>query len=329
MSGELLLSARNLRCVFNPKRRSVEVVRGIDLTLFSGEILGIVGESGSGKTMAMRSIIQILPDNAVRTADALDFNGIDLLSQTENAMRSLCGKEIAMIFQDPMTSLNPLKRIGAHIEEVLLRHTPISRAAAAQEALTLLARAGIPAPKERARQYPHELSGGMRQRVLIAMALACRPKLLIADEPTTALDVTIQAQILALLRSLRDNEGMAVILITHDLGVVASFCHRVAVMYAGLIMEEGSVDEIFSDPLHPYTRALLRSVPSIDEREQTRLLTIEGQPPSMLEPPQGCPFAPRCAQADGACTQALPPMRPATTGYDTSEHCARCCRGKL
>jgi oligopeptide/dipeptide ABC transporter ATP-binding protein len=244
-------------------------------------------------------------------------------------MRSLRGKEIAMIFQDPMTSLNPLKRIGSHIEEVLLRHTPASRAEAAQGALTLLARVGNPAPQERVRQYPHELSGGMRQRVLIAMALACRPKLLIADEPTTALDVTIQAQILALIRSLRDNEGMAVVLITHDLGVVASLCHRVAVMYAGLIMEEGSVDEIFSEPLHPYTCALLRSVPSIAEREQTRLLTIEGQPPSMLAPPPGCPFAPRCAKADSACTAALPPMRSAAAVPDTGGHRARCFRGDL
>jgi oligopeptide transport system ATP-binding protein len=317
------LEIRGLRCTFTLEQQRAEAVRGVDLTVRQGEILGLVGESGSGKTMTMRSIIQMLPRNAHMEADQLHFAGMDLRQQTEKSLSAIRGKEISMIFQDPMTSLNPLKRVDSHIMEVLLRHSPLNRSQARQEATALLRRVGIPAPEERMRQYPHELSGGMRQRVLIAMALACHPKLLIADEPTTALDVTIQAQILALIRTLQRNDGMAVVLITHDLGVVASLCHRVAVMYSGLIMETAGVEAIFARPLHPYTRALLRSIPAInqDREKQTRLMAIEGQPPSILQPPPGCPFSPRCARALPDCARAVPPMRDYSPG-----HSVRCFR---
>jgi oligopeptide/dipeptide ABC transporter ATP-binding protein len=271
--------------------------------------------------MTMRSIIRILPRNARVEAERLVFDGRDIRDQTERSLAALRGKDISMIFQDPMTSLNPLKRVGDHITEVLRRHGGMGAPQARKEAAALLERVGIPASSEPLGRYPHELSGGMRQRVLIAMALACRPKLLIADEPTTALDVTIQAQILALIRALQEKDRMTVVLITHDLGVVASLCHRVAVMYAGLLMEVGPVDEIFARPLHPYTQALLRSIPGIhrDRDKQSRLLAIEGQPPSMLRPPPGCPFAPRCARAVPECANALPPMHAYPSGH-TSDH---------
>jgi oligopeptide/dipeptide ABC transporter ATP-binding protein len=320
-----LLEVKNLRCGFVATGETIFAVRGIDLTLRQGEILGLVGESGSGKTLTMRSIIQILPLRARMTADTLSFAGTDLLALTEKSLRGIRGRDISMIFQDPMTSLDPLARIGKHVEEVLLRHTSLKKAEARDETISLLHRVGIRDSEERLGQYPHELSGGMRQRVLIAMALACRPRLLIADEPTTALDVTIQAQILQLIRSLQENEGMAVALITHDMGVVASICHRVAVMYAGLIMEEGPVDDIFSRPLHPYTIALLRSVPVIDQDRgsQKRLHAIPGQPPSIQESLPGCPFAPRCPSVGSECVRGLPKME-----ARTAEHKVRCFKSR-
>jgi oligopeptide/dipeptide ABC transporter ATP-binding protein len=323
MTGTPLLEIRGLRCSFALEERRVEVLRGVSLTLRQGEILGIVGESGSGKTLTMRSVIRLLPGNASMEAEKLLFDGIDMRQLPENALRSIRGKDISMIFQDPMTSLNPLKRIDHHIMEVLLHHGYTDRTKARQEAATLLHLVGIPSAETRLRQYPHELSGGMRQRVLIAMALACRPRLLIADEPTTGLDVTIQAQILALIRSLQQSNGMAVALITHDLGVVASLCHRVAVMYGGLIMETGPIDALFYQPLHPYTQALLRSVPAIHRgrERQGRLAVIEGQPPSMLNLPSGCPFAPRCVQARPDCDASVPPAVEYRPG-----HSARCFR---
>jgi oligopeptide/dipeptide ABC transporter ATP-binding protein len=305
-----LLAVKNLRCGFIIEGRPVGVVRGVDLSVNEGEILGVVGESGSGKTMTMRSIMQMLPPGARMEADGLSFAGKNLLGQGEVFLRNIRGRDISMIFQDPMTSLDPLVRIGDHIEEVLLRHTTMKRAEIRQELVSILGRVGIREPEIRMRQYPHELSGGMRQRVLIAMALACRPRLLIADEPTTALDVTIQAQILTLIRSLKENEGMAVVLITHDMGVVATLCQRVAVMYGGFILEEGPVDDIFSRPLHPYTSSLLRSIPIIDQnRKNRRLAAIPGQPPSILDPPPGCPFTPRCPMATPQCSRALPGLQ--------------------
>ncbi|MDR2071287.1 MAG: ABC transporter ATP-binding protein [Treponema sp.] len=318
-----LLELRGLRCVFTLEGRQVEVLRGVNLTLRQGEILGLVGESGSGKTLTMRSVIRMLPRNAAVEAENLIFAGTDLRELPEESLRSIRGKDISMIFQDPMTSLNPLKRVDRHIMEVLLHHGYSDRRQARQEALALLQRVGIPSAETRMRQYPHELSGGMRQRVLIAMALACKPKLLIADEPTTGLDVTIQAQILALIRTLQQKDGMAVVLITHDLGVVATLCHRVAVMYGGLILETGPVDDIFARPLHPYTRALLRSVPAIHQgrERQGRLTAIEGQPPPARHIPPGCPFAPRCKSAGPDCGESLPPME--DYGPDHSARCFR------
>ena len=260
--------------------------------------------------------------------ERLAFAGRDLQKLPEESLRAIRGRDISMIFQDPMTSLNPLKRVDRHIIEVLLHHGYAGRRQAREEALVLLRRVGIPSAETRMRQYPHELSGGMRQRVLIAMALACRPKLLIADEPTTGLDVTIQAQILALIRGLQRTSGMAVVLITHDLGVVANLCHRVAVMYGGLIMEIGPVEDIFYRPLHPYTRALLRSVPAIHRTRrqdqgpgsgQDRLVAIEGQPPSASQLPPGCPFAPRCTRAGPDCGESLPLM--AAHGHGRSARC--------
>ncbi|MDR1866846.1 MAG: ABC transporter ATP-binding protein [Treponema sp.] len=318
-----LLELQGLHCTFDIAGQQVNILRGIDLTLWHGEILGLVGESGSGKTLTMRSVIRMLPLNAHIETDQLSFNGTDLRTLTEKSLRTIRGKDISMIFHDPMTSLNPLKRVGNHIMEVLLHHSYTSRRQIRQEALTLLRSVGIPSAETRMRQYPHELSGGMRQRVLIAMALACRPKLLIADEPTTGLDVTIQAQILALIRALQQKSGMAVVMITHDLGVVASLCHRVAVMYAGLIMEIGPVDDIFIQPLHPYTQALLRSIPAIHQgrERQGRLIAIKGQPPSLLNLPPGCPFAPRCDQIHLHCREYLPPMK-----HCSPHHSVRCFR---
>jgi oligopeptide/dipeptide ABC transporter ATP-binding protein len=320
-----LLELRGLCCSFELEGRRVDVLRGVDLTLRPGEILGLVGESGSGKTLTMRSVIRMLPHGAAAKMEKLIFAGTDLQKLPEESLRAIRGRDISMIFQDPMSSLNPLKRVDRHIMEVLLHHGEADRGEARREALHLLQRVGISSAGERMRQYPHELSGGMRQRVLIAMALACRPKLLIADEPTTGLDVTIQAQILALIRSLQQSDGMAVVLITHDLGVVASLCRRVAVMYGGLIMETGPVDDLFYRPLHPYTQALLRSVPAVHQNRQNqrqgRLTAIKGQPPSMLHLPPGCPFAPRCARVGPRCGESLPPLE--DRGSDRSVRCFR------
>lgn len=319
MEQEKLLDVRGLRTSFKVRGGVVQAVRGIDLQVFKGEILGIVGESGSGKSVSMKSLIRMLPENAHIQAERALFAERDLLSLSEDDLRSVRGNEISMIFQDPMTSLNPLKRVGKHIIEVLKRHRNMSDKQARAEAIRMLDMVGVPSPETRVDQYPHEFSGGMRQRVLIAMALACKPRLLIADEPTTALDVTIQAQILDLIRRLQQQAGMSVILITHDLGIVASLCHRIAVMYGGLIMETGTTEDIFYRAAHPYTRALLRAVPSIDTRENKRLVPIEGQAPSLISPPPGCPFAPRCSMRRAICDQGIPEFH-----MITDEHGARC-----
>lgn len=304
--GQNLLTVKDLRASFRIQGMTVQAVRGVDFEIAPGEIVGLVGESGSGKSVTMKSIIRMLPDSATLTAGEIRFDGRDLMKLTEKQLQSVRGNDISMIFQDPMTSLNPLKRVGDHIVEVLRRHSPVGPQEAWQQAVDMLGMVGVPSPEERMKQYPHEFSGGMRQRVLIAMALACRPKLLIADEPTTALDVTIQAQILDLIRELQKKTGMAVVLITHDLGIVASLCKRLMVMYGGLILETGSVEDIFYRPMHPYTRALLRSVPSIDSGENERLVPIDGQAPSLIDPPKGCPFAPRCPMREPACEAAIP-----------------------
>lgn len=311
-----LLTIQNLRTTFHIRGTEVEAVRGVSLRVGRSEIVGIVGESGSGKSVTMKSVMGILPENAAVQADRLEFDGADLLTLPESGRRRLRGAGMSMIFQDPMTALNPLKKIGTHIEEVLIRHRGMNRSQAAAEAVRVLGKVGIPSPEKRLRQYPHEFSGGMRQRVLIAMALACQPKLLIADEPTTALDVTIQAQILELLHDLQRDEGMSILLITHDLGVVASFCDRIAVMYGGLIMEKGTTDQIFYEPRHPYTRALLQAVPKPTALKQ-RLAPIPGSAPSLVHPPAGCPFAARCPQVMPECRLRIPPLRHFADGQES------------
>ncbi len=301
-----LLTIRDLHTIFHIRNTNIEAVRGIDLDVGYGEIVGIVGESGSGKSVTMKSVMGILPDNTTINAEKLVFDGADLLSMSENERRKLRGCSMGMIFQDPMTALNPLKKIGFHLEEVLMRHCNISRAEAKKQAIEVLEKVEIPCPEKRLEQYPHEFSGGMRQRVLIAMALACKPKLLIADEPTTALDVTIQAQILELLQKLQKEEKMSILLITHDLGVVASLCDRIAVMYGGLIMETGTTDQIFYKTRHPYTQALLNAIPKPNTQLKKRLEPIPGSAPSLAHPPAGCPFAPRCTFAMPECRTSIP-----------------------
>lgn len=304
--SDSLLTVKNLKTTFYDGKTRLEAIRGIDLSVQKGEILGIVGESGSGKSILMKSIMGIIPKTAKVDSGEVILNGqhIEKLSMKEK--RAIRGKEIAMIFQDPMTALNPLKKVGNHLIELLVRVRGMKKPEAKKEAVEMLRRVGIPSPETRANQYPHEFSGGMRQRVLIAMALSCNPKLLIADEPTTALDVTIQAQILNLLKKLKSDNDMSVVLITHDLGVVASLCSRIVVMYAGMIMEEGTATEIFYSPKHPYTKALLSSIPRMDKAEKSRLTPIKGSAPSLNNLPKGCPFAERCELAMEKCFTDMP-----------------------
>lgn len=306
MSNENVLEVKNLKTVFKSRGQEVQAVRGVGFSVGKGEIMGLVGESGSGKSVTMKAVIGILPDNASISSDSLKLNGKELSELSKDEYRKLRGKEMTMIFQDPMTALNPLKKIGKQLEEVILRHSDCTKQEAKEKAIEMLRKVGIPVPEQRIKQYPHEFSGGMRQRVLIAMALACEPQLLIADEPTTALDVTIQAQILDLLKDLQEEYDTSIVLITHDMGVVATVCDKIAIMYGGLIMETGKTDEIFSNPKHPYTKALLRAIPSVDLKEGERLQSIEGLPPSLVNPPAGCPFAERCEYATDRCFKEMP-----------------------
>ena len=301
-----ILNVKNLQTVFHTPKGDVKAIRGIDINVSQGEILGIVGESGSGKSVCMKSVMRILPSTAEITADEINYKCENILLKTEDELRKYRGKEMAMIFQDPMTSLNPLKRIGKHLTEVVMRHRNCSKEEAYDIALDMLKKVGITNPEMRMKRYPHEFSGGMRQRVLIAMALCCEPSLLIADEPTTALDVTIQAQILELLKEINEERNMSIILISHDMGVMASTCTKVAVMYGGIIVEEGTTEEIFNSPKHPYTKSLLESIPDINKSRHTRLTTIEGTPPSLSKMPKGCPFADRCKYKLEKCENELP-----------------------
>ena len=305
MKDNILLQVNNLRTTFYNRGAKIEAVRGISFHVNKSEILGVVGESGSGKSMTMKSILGIVPKNAKIEQGEILFEEKDLLKMSKKQRLSIKGKDIAMIFQDPMTALNPIKKIGFHLEEVIIRHKKMNKANAKSVAIQMLKEVGIPMPEKRLDEYPHEFSGGMRQRVLIAMALSCSPKLLIADEPTSALDVTIQAQILELIRGLQKKENMSVILITHDLGVVASLCSRIIVMYAGMIMEEGTINEIFYSPKHPYTKALLNSIPKLNDTKK-RLIPIKGSAPSLSNPPSGCPFAERCEFVMDRCFDKIP-----------------------
>ena len=306
-SREKVLEVRDLNVTFHARGQEIRAVRGVNLDVYPGEILGIVGESGSGKSVTMKAVLGILPENASVKAGSLKLRSTEMTSLSEEEYRRLRGKDMTMIFQDPMTALDPVMTVGKHMEEVLKRNLGLkNKEEIRQKSIEMLDKVGIPDPPSRLKQYPHEFSGGMRQRVLVAMALACGPKLLIADEPTTALDVTIQAQILDLLQELEEQYHTSIVLITHDMGVVATVCQRIAIMYGGLIMETGTADEIFYDPKHPYTRALLRAIPSTELKEGERLQAIEGLPPSLINPPAGCPFAQRCEYAEEKCRRELP-----------------------
>ncbi|MBN3525410.1 ABC transporter ATP-binding protein [Paenibacillus apiarius] len=309
-----LLSVQQLRTSFMTRGGEVQSVRGVSFDVREGEVIGIVGESGSGKSVTAKSLIGLIPPPGQIKSGEVWFRGENMLAMSDKELRRIRGNRIAMIFQDPMTSLNPVIKVGAQIIEVLQRHKKLGKTEARARAIELLRQVGIPSPETRIDQYPHEFSGGMRQRAMIAMALSCQPELLIADEPTTALDVTIQAQILGLMKQLRDTTRTAILLITHDLGVVAQVCTRVVVMYGGLIMEEGAVEDIFERPQHPYTQGLLRSIPKVTDGQRERLATIEGTPPNLLHPPEGCPFMERCAYATEQCRQ-MPPYVTTEPGH--------------
>ncbi|MBQ6263250.1 MAG: ABC transporter ATP-binding protein [Clostridia bacterium] len=295
-----LLEVRDLRTSFFTDAGEVRAVNGISFNLDHGKVLGIVGESGSGKSVTAYSILQILADTGKIVGGSIKLDGEELVNAGENVMRTVRGNKVSIIFQDPMTSLNPTYSIGHQLTEAIRLHTPRNKKQAKDRALEMLRLVNVNEPEKRLKQYPHELSGGMRQRVMIAMALACEPDILIADEPTTALDVTIQAQILELMKSLQEELGMAIIMITHDLGVVAQMCDEVIVMYAGSICEQGTADEIFYNPRHEYTKGLMRSIPSTANKDQP-LEPISGTPIDLLNMPEGCPFAPRCDRAMKIC----------------------------
>ncbi|WP_434287629.1 oligopeptide/dipeptide ABC transporter ATP-binding protein [Celeribacter sp. SCSIO 80788] len=312
-----LLDVKDLSVRFDTPEGEIHAVNGVSFSLEKGETLGIVGESGSGKSQLNFALLGLLAKNGHTTGQAL-FDGKDLLSISERELNKIRANRIAMVFQDPMTSLNPYMRISDQMAEVLMLHKGLSKRAAIAESVAMLDAVKIPDAKNRVRLYPHEFSGGMRQRVMIAMSLLCHPEVLIADEPTTALDVTVQAQIMELLSELQREFGMATILITHDLGVVAGFCERAIVMYGGRIMEEAPVDPLFETPTHPYTRGLLDAIPRVDE-EQEVLRAIPGNPPNMTGAPKGCPFAPRCALVNDRCRVETPAL------LNFAENRARAC----
>lgn len=305
--SEKLLEIQDEHLSFFTPAGEVKALNGVSFSMEQGEVLGIVGESGSGKSVTAYSIMGLTAYPGKLVGGTVHFNGHEIEKMTEKDFRTIRGNEVSIVFQDPMTSLNPVYTIGNQIEEVILLHTNKTKAEAHARAKELLELVGMNEPEKRLKQYPHELSGGMRQRVMIAIALACEPKLLIADEPTTALDVTIQAQILELMQDLRKKLGMSIIMITHDLGVVASMCEKIAVMYAGHIVEYGTTDEIFYQPGHEYTKGLILSIPKLNSTEKERLIPIEGQPVDLLNPPKGCPFAPRCKNCMKICLHEMPP----------------------
>ena len=304
--AENVLELKNLRVKYELEEDTVEAVNGVNIQLKQGETLGLVGETGAGKTTTALSLLRLIDSPpGVMECDKMEICGEDVLGMNESELEHIRGTLVSMIFQDPMTSLNPVFTVGQQIAESLLRHEKVNREEAWKKAEDMLELVGI--PRERAIEYPHQFSGGMKQRVIIAMALACNPDLLLADEPTTALDVTIQAQILELMQDLRKKLGMSIIMITHDLGVVASMCEKIAVMYAGHIVEYGTTDEIFYQPGHEYTKGLINSIPKLNTAEHERLVPIEGTPVDLLNPPAGCPFAPRCKNCMKICLSKMPP----------------------
>lgn len=301
-----LLEIKNLRTVFKTYAGQVSAINDVSISIGYGEAVGIVGESGSGKSVTMLSVMRLLSENGKVTSGEIVFNGRNMAQMSEKEMQVIRGNEIGMIFQDPMTSMNPVFTVGNQLVEAILKHNKkMPKKQAIAKAIDMLKLVGMPSPEKRFHQYPHEFSGGMRQRAMIAMALSCEPKLLIADEPTTALDVTIQAQIIELMKELKDKINMSIILITHDLGLVADICERVVVMYGGTIVEQGPVEEIFYNPKHPYTMGLLSSIPRLNMGKE-RLNPVEGHPPDMINPPAGCPFAARCSQAMEICNLHKP-----------------------
>lgn len=318
---EKTLEVKDLQVSFHTYAGEVKAVRGVTFDLYRGESLALVGESGCGKTVTSKSILRLLktPPTEIKEGSVIDFDGEDVIHMSGSRLKHYKGSDVSMIFQDPMTSLNPTMTIGKQIMESLKIHTKMNKAERKAETVRLLDLVNIPNPADRIKQYPHELSGGMRQRIMIAIALACNPKILLADEPTTALDVTIQAQIMDLLRDLKKKFGTAIILVTHDLGVVADFADRIQVMYAGQIMETGTTEEIFKNPHHPYTWALLRSVPRLDVEEKSELYSLGGTPPDLIMDIKGCPFVDRCDYAMEICRDEKP------EGTKFSEtHCAHC-----
>jgi oligopeptide/dipeptide ABC transporter ATP-binding protein len=310
MQNQNLLEVKHLKTYFHTRSGVVKAVDDVSFTVGRGEVVGIVGESGSGKSVTALSIMRLIASPPGRIAEDSEilFQGEHVLDLTEEELHQLRGGKISMIFQDPMTSLNPVFTVGFQITETIKTHLRLSTQAAADRTLEMIQKVGIPDARRRMKSYPHEFSGGMRQRVMIAIALSCNPQLLIADEPTTALDVTIQAQILDLMKGLSREFQTAVMLITHDLGVVAGMCQRVVVMYAGHVMEQAPTRQLFSQPAHPYTQALLRSIPRLDKTARQRLVPIKGQPPDLVNLPPGCPFAPRCLKAQSRCRAETPTL---------------------
>jgi len=303
-----ILEVNNVKTSFYTHLGEVQAVRGANFTMEKGDILGIVGESGSGKSVTALSIMRLVDHPGRIKEGQIIFDGKDITNMSHKEMNDIRGNDLSMIFQDPMTSLNPVYTIQNQMIEVIQRHQKISKSKAIEQAIHMLHIVGIPEPEKRIKSYPHEFSGGMRQRVMIAMALSCSPKLLIADEPTTALDVTIQAQILDLMKNIKKELDTSIILITHDLAVIAEICTNIIVMYGGMIMEKGSVDEIFYDSQNPYTIGLHKSVPKINADQNERLIPIEGSPPDLLAPPKGCPFSTRCPHVMKTCLEKMPPM---------------------
>ena len=304
---EKLLEVKDLKVSFFTDLGETQAVKGAGFAIGEGDFFGIVGESGSGKSVTTKSILRLGPSNCKIMGGEILFRGEDILKKNEAELREIRGGEIAMIFQDSLSALNPVYTVGNKMVELIRRHTNMNKKEAKARVLELLTAVGITDPEKAMNSYPHELSGGMRQRVMIAMAMSSDPKILIADEPTTALDVTIQAQILDLMKDLQKKTGMGIIFITHNLGVVADICDKVSVMYAGKIVEQGPVDDIFYEPAHPYTKGLLRSMPRVDAESYERLIPIEGTPVDMLNPPEGCPFAPRCEHCMKICLKKMPP----------------------
>jgi len=319
--GEILLDVQDLAVEFDTEAGRARAVDGVSFSVRAGQTLGIVGESGCGKSVTALSILRLLPQPMGRIVGGrILFRGQDLAAADQETMHKVRTGQIGMIFQEPMTALNPVHRIGKQLSEAIMLHRQVSARTALEQSVELLSRVGIPSPEVRVGEFPHQLSGGMRQRVVIAMALACRPALVIADEPTTALDVTIQAQILELMKALQDEMGMSIILITHDLGVIAETCEDVLVMYAGRIAEVGSVEDIFHRPTHPYTRGLLESIPRLEYARKSRLRTIEGMVPALMDLPAGCRFNNRCPYRGERCTLEAPALETVAGGHRASCH---------